>query len=365
MRDRGYACSDIAHIGLRSIRYSIAFFLLLLCGIFAATALAQDDHTNAAAQCAIPPTNFWPLPKSDADAIPVNVEFFLFDIVNINDKDGQFKLDFVLALSWQDSRLEFPAGDSDHCTSRLSDIWHPYFIFVNSAEPVDEYTGLVDIYPDGRVTYSKRFTTHFTMEPDLRRFPFDKQNLTVELASLFYGPDDVTFIADESAIGVLQSAAISGWRLGELRSIIPDRPILALNTSYANLNYSISVERVSRFYVWRLIFPLAMITLMSWCVFWLTPSQLTIQVSVATAAVFSLMAFLVGQREYLPTVSYLSIADKLIVSCVILVFVSFGESIVTGTLAQNDRIQLARSIDRIGRWAYLLLVIFTLTLALW
>jgi hypothetical protein len=47
--------------------------------------LAQDDQTNAAAQCAIAPTNFWPLPKSDADAIPVNVEFYLFDIVNIND----------------------------------------------------------------------------------------------------------------------------------------------------------------------------------------------------------------------------------------------------------------------------------------
>ena len=41
----------------------------------------------------------------------------------------------------------------------------------------------------------------------------------------------------------------------------------------------------------------------------------------------------------------------------ILVFIAFGESIVTGTLVQRDRLELANSIDRVGRWLYLLLVI--------
>jgi hypothetical protein len=104
---------------------------------------------------------------------------------------------------------------------------------------------------------------------------------------------------------------------------------------------------------------------MAWSVFWLEPSHLSSQIGVATGAVFSLMAFLVSQNQILPTVSYLSIADRLIVACVLLVFIAFGESIVTGTLAQQNRLKLARSIDKVGRWAYLTFMLILLVTIRW
>ena len=123
------------------------------------------------------------------------------------------------------------------------------------------------------------------------------------------------------------------------------------------LRFTLPVEREYTYYFWRLIFPLALITLMAWAVFWLEPTQLAPQVTVSTGAIFSLMAFLVSQGQILPTVSYLTAADKLIVACVILVFVAFGEAILAGTLAQKGRVALAQSFDRAGRWAYLAAVI--------
>ena len=71
--------------------------------------------------------------------------------------------------------------------------------------------------------------------------------------------------------------------------------------------------------------------------------------SVATGAIFSLMAFLVRQGEVLPTVSYLSNVDVPIVNSLILVFVAIGDAILTGIPAQSGKSDLAMSIDRYRR----------------
>ena len=68
------------------------------------------------------------------------------------------------------------------------------------------------------------------------------------------------------------------------------------------------------------------------------------------------MTFIVSQGQILPPVSYMTIADVLIVISVLLIFIAFGESVVTGCIAQTGRLRLAQRIDRIGRWIYIAVV---------
>ena len=86
--------------------------------------------------------------------------------------------------------------------------------------------------------------------------------------------------------------------------------------------------------------------------------------SVATGAMFSLMALLVSQGQILPTVFYLSNADVPIVNSLILVSVAIGGSILTGILAQSGKSDLAMSIDRYRRRVYFLLTVISLGLLL-
>ena len=94
---------------------------------------------------------------------------------------------------------------------------------------------------------------------------------------------------------------------------------------------------------------------MAWGVFWLDPAFLPSQINLATGSVFTLMAFLISLGYMLPSISYLSIADKLIVASVILVFLAFGEAVLTGYLTQNEKVEAARNLDRHSRWLYLVL----------
>lgn len=179
---------------------------------------------------------------------------------------------------------------------------------------------------------------------------------------MLYGPNDVRFAAREAGTEILAGAKTPDWKIGRLASSVAQQPIITKTSNHSSLSYIVHVEREYGYYIWRLIFPLLLITMMAWSVFWLEPSQLNPQISVATGAVFSLMAFLVSQGQILPAVSYITIADRLIVACVVLVFAAFGEAVLTGVLSQTGRVKLARAIDRVGRWVYLSAVLLMIGL---
>ena len=337
--------------------------LFVMFAVLPAIATAQQALTGGT-RCDLPSVSFWSPPGQQSGAVKVDVEFFLLDIIEVNDRLNRFTLDFTLTLRWQDPRLESAVADSAGCITMLEQVWHPHFIFVNSGEGTGDYDGLVEVLPGAVVQYSKRFTREFSAQLDLRQFPFDSQQLTINIASILYGPDHVIFSASEQGTDMLEGASIPGWRIGEVTSLEPDGPIQTKTSSHSSLAFSVLVERESGYYFWRLVFPLLMISLMAWSVFWLQPTQLGPQVTVATGAVFSMMAFLVSQGQILPSVSYISIADKLIVASVILVFVAFGEAVLTGVLGQAGRIALAEKIDRYARWLYLVAVVVIFSVAL-
>jgi hypothetical protein len=104
---------------------------------------------------------------------------------------------------------------------------------------------------------------------------------------------------------------------------------------------------------------------MAWTVFWLDPSQLGPQLGVSTASVFSFVAFQVRLAELLPGVSYLTRIDRFILGSTALVFLAFGEAILTGTLAASGRTELARRIDRWARWVYPALFAVVLYVTRW
>jgi hypothetical protein len=100
---------------------------------------------------------------------------------------------------------------------------------------------------------------------------------------------------------------------------------------------------------------MGLIVFMAWTVFWLDPSQLGPQLGVATASVISFVAFQIKLQEMLPGVDYLTRMDRYILGATILVFLAFGEAILTGGLAAKGRADLSRRIDRWSRWVYVIL----------
>ncbi len=257
----------------------------------------------------------------------------------------------------------------EDCRVTLAEIWHPQVDLINQrgvallAQNVD-----VDIAIDGTVSFSERLTgmlsspldrlTGMLSSPlDLRQFPFDTQTLRIQVASFEYGPEDVRFVVRERGRVGLAGIVVPGW---EIMGIVSDADVAPVQSDvgeHTRLDHVITVERHSSYYFWTLVIPLILIVLMAWSVLWLDPADYRPAIGVATASVFSLLAFLLGLRQMTPRVSYLTRMDELVLSVTLLVFLALGEVVATSRLVQIGRVEIARRIDRFSRWIYLAAVI--------
>ena len=190
------------------------------------------------------------------------------------------------------------------------------------------------------------------MELDVRDFPFDSQVLPIEMSALLYGPDEVRFTASGSTIERLEGVHIAGWEITGVDRLAPEREVSYGGMTHSTISFGIDVTRLSMYYIWRLFVPMALITMMAWGVFWLMPTAIAPQITIATGAVFSLMTFLVSIADTLPEVPYLSRANRFILLCLILVFVAFAQSVVTSRAVQGQREQLALTLDRWANWRH-------------
>ena len=137
---------------------------------------------------------------SPPNTLPVKVEttFYLWNLSDIDEKDGTFSAEVYLVARWHDDRLAFNTSHKalvyveEAAKDKLEEIWWPVFDFVNASNLTTRNKTLL-IFPDGTVEYSLKILGTFFNTMDLRRFPFDEQNYEIHLESFLWNSDIVEF----------------------------------------------------------------------------------------------------------------------------------------------------------------------------
>jgi hypothetical protein len=319
-------------------------------GLLSTSTIAVSDT-----KCKIPKSATTAPPKPTEGPVKVSLAIYLVDIIELDEIKESFKLDYTVDASWYDPRLsEKSKGYSlSECRLNLDDIWNPNLRVVNTRDPSKHFFERVNIDDDGNVNYYLRLQTNFSSSYDLREFPFDQQKLTMRIASFDYGPNDVVFDINETLSGRLEGIESAGW---DLVSNFSDPNTPAVNAGgekYSQLFHHIIIKRKAGYYMWKFVIPLCFIVLMASSVFWLDPESFGPQIGISTASVFTLVAFLLGLRQGLPQVAYLTRMDEMVLAATMLVFASFGEVVYVSRLVNKQRQDLARRIDVHARWFYL------------
>ncbi|QDV38823.1 ligand-gated ion channel [Tautonia plasticadhaerens] len=309
-----------------------------------------------------------PAPGADADAsgppsaggapVAVEVGFYALDFARVTAREESFDLTGYLELSWHDPRLALPEGDrpaSGPGAWRRVDpsrIWTPRVFFENALEPPREHGApVVEADADGRVTSWSVVSGKFSSPMDLRPFPFDRQRLRVRVGS-FEDESVVRFAVKPELVIVEPDAFVTDWAIGEPSARIDSHQYVPGQPSYPRFEYAVAVGRRSTFYVWRIMVPLTLLVAVSWSAFWFEPTGLQPQISTCTAALISLVAFNFAIDFALPKVAYLTLIDRH--ALIGFAFVASAAAAVTmiHVAVTNGRLPLARSIQRVARWAF-------------
>jgi len=119
-------------------------------------------------------------------------------------------------------------------------------------------------------------------------------------------------------------------------------------------------KRQFDYYLWNVIIPLVLITMMFWVPFWLGEDQIGTRVGVATSSILTLIAYRFVLSDLLPRLPYMTRMDYFTVGSTVLVLLALIVVLGTSFLMRRQRPKAALAVDRRARVVFPLVFILML-----
>ena len=287
---------------------------------------------------------------------PTKVNFFIF-VIDIDKIDGsaqRFSANFHINLSWKDKRMA-KKTDSIRIIP-LEKIWSPRIVLINQGGTVwESLPKVVDVTPDGTVTYRQRYVGSLSQPLMLSKFPMDEHRFTIQLAGSGHGTDALEFIphVEHGFIGgsISEKLSLSDWEIVNFEaSQSPYEPVAGI--SVPGFAFEFTAKRHFLYYLWQIILPLSLIVMMSLAVLWIDRGNTGTQIGLATSAMLALITYRFILARLLPVLPYMTRMDYFTLGSTLLVFLTLIEVIVTATLSRGNNDRLVNNIDKFFRFAF-------------
>ena len=323
----------------------IVAVLLVLCG---AAAYAQTGSTNGDLTSS--------RPNAGGEPDEIKVLLGLLDIGGIDNREQVFKADIFVEVEWRDPRLALDDDvTGDLRTFAVGEIWSPRLLIVNDRGMDLLLPEVATVDRQGNVVARQRLAGTLAVDLELRDFPFDTQRLPFEVVSYQYDQTEIVFSAASELVARLEDLSSGGWNYSALE---PEPIVYRLKDDGrggSGITFAVMAERKASYYILTLALPMTLILFLGWMTHWLPVSVIPPRMGMASATVFSLIAFGVSFRLTLPRIDYLTDADRFVLYSTLLVLASLAVAVATARRASSDRIDAAEVLARRARQAFPLL----------
>jgi len=304
-----------------------------------------------------------PDPKGTKTVVDLVIR--VLDIDEIDGASQTFSANVVIIAKWQDDRL---AGESDHRTMDLSDVWNPALQITNQQRLLKTFPDKVAIEPDGSVQWVQRYWGKFSNPLDLHDFPLDQHTFVIQLVSGRMDSENVELnMADEEFFrsGLAKKLSLPDWEVTDWKVGVAPLELIEGAKILPGAIFEFKAKRFIGYYLVKVLLPLLMIVMMSWIVFWIHPSESGSQISVSITSMLTLIAYRFALGAMLPKVSYITRMDGFILFATLMVFIALMEAVTTSRLVKAGKEDLALKMDRVCRVLFPGSFILVCILALW
>ncbi|XP_038055629.1 gamma-aminobutyric acid receptor subunit beta-like [Patiria miniata] len=231
-----------------------------------------------------------------------------------------------LRQHWKDERLRYDSRLGNlSLDGRLADvIWVPDTYLANDknsfVHDVTVKNRLLQLHCDGSVIYGMRITTVASCMMDLRHYPMDQQNCTLEVESYGYTLSEISYswqFGGKSVVG-MENIKIAQFTITEWKLI--SRLQNFSTGSYPRLSMSFLLKRNIGYFVLQTYLPSILLTILSWVSFWINHEATSARVALGITTVLTMTTISTSVRQSLPRISYIKSIDIYVVTCFGFVF---------------------------------------------
>jgi hypothetical protein len=331
MMRRGWGCS-------------VLFVFAMLCAL---PAFAAQNHS---AQSAV---DLRQHPTGGRTPVEVSVGLYITNFVSIDETRESFEIGGYLTGRWVDARLADATAPVTR-SFRLEDLWTPAVEAANSiSHKTNQYLLTAD--RNGVVTYVERFEAVLSSDYDLRKFPFDTQQLQFEIQPFLSSASEIRFASEPLAatgISPEQHTDLAAWEFKNLRySAETVRHVPSFPSSNEAL-FQLAVRRRAGFYIWKAFVPLLLMTFIPAVAFWIDVSQFDWVLKIPMTMLLSMVALEFTIARDLPRIGYMTLLDAVFLLSFAFCFFCIMEITFVFLLQLRGRRELAMRLHRMGKWLY-------------
>ena len=343
---------------LERIGTTARFALLVLCSAQVAIAQPVPDSPDAPAGDVF----LLGLPKLDGP-VDVHASFHLLSISEIEDESERVSFSGVLTLEWLDPRQAFEpteAGVDEKIFSgafqfnELAPGWYPQVTLANASGQYDSKAVILRVKPDGTSILSEKIEATAEVDIDMRWLPFDRQRLDLVFRVFGFDKSEVSFHDEQHLTSADESVTdLPQWTLERVESSTGTMKAMdAVGMHVAStLVVTMNVKRQPLFLLRLVVFPLTLIVILSWSVFWMDRSSVGDRMSVSFVGILAAVAYQITLVGIVPNVSYFTLMNEFLNLSFVLMCATVVINLV---VAAADRKGHARGdrIDRHCRWIF-------------
>ncbi|XP_077158004.1 gamma-aminobutyric acid receptor subunit beta-1 isoform X2 [Paroedura picta] len=214
-------------------------------------------------------------PDFGGSPVGVGMSIVIASIDMVSEVNMDYTLTMYFQQSWRDKRLSY-SGIPLNLTldNRVADyLWVPDTYFLNDKKSfvhgVTVKNRMIRLHPDGTVLYGLRITTTAACMMDLRRYPLDEQNCTLEIESYGYTTEDIEFYwnGEETAVTGVNKIELPQFSIIDYKMI--SKRVEFATGAYPRLSLSFRLKRNIGYFILQTYMPSTLITILSWVSFWI------------------------------------------------------------------------------------------------
>jgi hypothetical protein len=202
---------------------------------------------------------------------------------------------------------------------------------------------------------------------NLRKFPFDSQIALVIWEPLSFEVQRIRLADDLAADGVSKESyvTLSEWDIQDVNAATTVRQGGNEDLSFPRHTFKMTIKRNSGFYLFKVFFPLLLITVISWTIFWINPNTAFVpQMTVGMFSILTAITFNLTITNSLPRVPYATLLDGYITTCYLFFFASILSVVYIHVQITRQKGDWATGFIRKLRWVFPLAFIVTQALVI-